>query len=328
MMRNKKLVFLLGGVCLLTALFLSMRLGSQDMSLKEFLLGLFRKSGYERASFVLWTLRFPRAVAAVLAGAGLSVSGLALQNITGNDLAGPNIIGVNAGAGFFVILSMYLFPDLFSLTPIFAFSGAVLSSLFIIALGHRSAYNKSTLILAGVAVTALLNAGISLISLLDTDLLSSYNAFSIGGLSGSKLKEMYLPLGMIFVSFTLLFVFSKDIDAMTLGDDIARNLGVKTGRTRLIVCLSASASAAAVVSFAGLLGFVGLIVPHMARRLFGNGSRISLLGCALLGVIIVLLADTVGRASLPGTEVPVGIVMAIIGVPFFLYLIFRRRRHD
>lgn len=307
------------------AFLMSLRLGSMEMTASEFIKGILRQKGYESASFVLLNLRLPRAAAAYLAGIGLSVAGLTLQNLTGNDLAGPNIIGVNAGAGFLVILSMFFFEDLYRLTPLFAFLGALAAAVLIMAIGGFADYRRGTMILAGVAVTSLLNAGISLISLLDTDILSKYNDFAIGGLYGASMERLALPALMIAVSVICLLILSKDVDALTLGDDIARSVGVNAKRTRFLAAAFASACAGAVVSFAGLLGFVGLMVPHMARRIFGYGTKNALLGSALTGMIIVPLADVMGRSMFKGTEIPVGIVMAFAGVPFFLYLVFRRR---
>lgn len=325
MKRKKWRLTMIGCAVLVVSVMLSVRMGSAGLTSRDFLGGLFRKDGYERITFILYHLRIPRTAAAVLAGIGLSASGLAIQNITGNELAGPNIIGINAGAGFFVIMGMYLFPEFTHILPLLAFFGAFLATVLILLIGGAFHQGKSTIILAGVAVTAFLNAGISLISRLDTDLLPLYNDFAVGGLSACKLIDLIVPAIMIAISFLTLFLYSKDIDVLMLGDGISESLGVKVRASKLAVIIASSASAGAVVSFAGLMGFVGLIVPHMARKLFGIRTRTSLLSCAVLGATVVCFADTLGRSVFPGTEIPVGIVMAFMGVPFFLYLIARRR---
>ncbi len=306
------------------AFVLSLRLGSNHFSWNEIFKGITGCAGFEKVTFVLAELRLPRALSAILAGIGLSISGVALQNITGNDLAGPNIIGVNAGAGFSVILGMYLMPESTLLLPFISFIGAFLTSFIILLIGNTARDRQNTMILAGVAITALLNAGISLISLIDTDILSAYNDFSIGGLAGNDMDALLTPAVMIFISGAILLIFSRDVDAITLGDGIANSVGVNVRVVRFFVVLAASASAGAVVSFAGLLGFVGLIVPHIAKRIFGMKTCTAIIGASLAGAIIVLFADVIGRTIFPGTEVPVGIVMAFVGVPFFVYLIFRR----
>lgn len=324
---KKKNIFIVltGWAVLIFAIILSLRTGSASLSLREFAMGLMGMEGYEKITFVLLNLRLPRAIASVLAGVGLSVSGLALQNITGNDLAGPNIIGVNAGAGFFVIAGMYFLPGNSEALPYLAFIGAFLSTMLILLISGALHHGKSTIILSGIAVTALLNAGISLISRLDTDLLSIYNDFSVGGLGGCEIKRLIVPAIMIFLALMITLFFSKDIDVMMLGDGLSKSLGVNVTFVKWAVLLSASMAAGAVVSFAGLLGFVGLIVPHMVRKIFGVRTKTALLSSALLGAIVVCAADTIGRSAIKGTEIPVGIVMAFAGVPFFLYLIARRR---
>lgn len=309
---------------LFISVILSVRLGSADLEWQEFWNGIMKEQGYERVSFVLWSLRLPRTLAAVLAGVGLSIAGVALQNITGNDLAGPNIIGVNAGAGFFVMMGMYFLPAEIKILPFLAFLGAFSATVTILLIGNTFHSGKNTLILAGVAVTAILNAGISLISRLDTDLVSVYNEFAVGGLNGTGLNELIVPSIFIFGSFIVLFCFSKDMDTLMLGEGISKSLGVNVKLVKWSVILAGSAAAGMVVSFAGLLGFVGLIVPHMARKIFGVKTKETLFFSAVLGAIVVLIADTLGRSLFPGTEIPVGIVMAFLGVPFFMYLIVRR----
>ena len=324
-MKRKKIGWITAGALLVLAIVMSIRIGSSRYTWQEFVGGLFRREGYEKVTFVLYSLRLPRTASAMLAGVGLSISGVALQNITGNDLAGPNIIGVNAGAGFLVIGCMFFRPDWIRFLPAFAFLGAFMTSVIILLIGNTITGKGSAMILAGVAVTALLNAGISLISLLDTDVLSGYTDFSVGGLSGNGFDALLIPLVMIIGSVLVMLVFSEDVDAIMLGGEIAQAVGVNVRVIQLAVILASSAAAGAVVSFAGLLGFVGLMVPHIAKRLFGVRTKMAVLGSSLTGAIIVLFADMVGRTLLPGTEIPAGIVMAFIGVPFFVYLMIRRR---
>ncbi|MBQ8892804.1 MAG: iron ABC transporter permease [Clostridia bacterium] len=327
MKNNQATIRKAGGVALLLLLllcgFFALRLGSAEMDLPAFWAGLTGQSATER--IILYHLRLPRILGAVLAGIGLSVAGLLLQTVTGNDLAGPNIIGVNAGAGLGAILTLFFAPELVLLLPVTAFAGAFLTALLIVAIAARIDTSKATVILAGVAVTALLNAGISLISLLDTDVLASYNHFSIGGLAGIALKQLPLPALLILCCFALALLFAKRIEVLTLGDSIAASLGLRVRPIRIFCLILASASAAAAVSFAGLLGFVGLVVPHMARRM-ARGLRQQLLYAALLGSILVLLADLLGRILTAPSELPVGILLAAIGAPFFFYLLIRRKK--
>ena len=314
------LLLLLGAV-------LSMRFGSTHLSTADFFGGLLKKSGYESASLILLRLRLPRMLAGLFAGAGLALSGTLLQKVTDNPLAAPSVLGINAGAGFFVILAMTLFPTVYTLQPIAAFGGAMLTALCILTLSHKGGLGKVTVMLCGVAFSALFGAGISFLSVLDADVLASYTAFSVGGLQGVTLRELYLPMLMILLCFAGALALSGRLQLFCLGDSLAASLGVSVKRVRLTALILAAASAAAAVSFAGLLGFVGLLVPNLCRKLAKNDTRCELLLSPMVGGILLLLADLVGRLVFTPTEVPVGIFTALLGVPVFLTLLLRRNSH-
>ena len=314
---------LLAGLLLLSCA-LSLRYGSSGMGLKEAISALLGQEGYQTQTLIMYVIRVPRTLGALLAGIGLSVSGVLLQTVTGNDLAAPNIIGVNAGAGFAVIMILYFLPMSYELLPFAAFAGAFATTMVIVAASSRTGRDKTSIILAGIAFTAVLNAAISLLSMLDTDVLSSYNAFSIGGLSGVKTEALAVPAVLIVISLICSLMLSRQLGLLALGDSMAVSLGVNVRRLRLVALLLASPSAAAVVSFAGLLGFVGLVVPHIARRIT-TGVRSVLITSALCGAILVVLADLVGRIIAAPSELPVGIVMSMIGAPFFFVLLLKRR---
>lgn len=314
------LLILLCGTALL-----SLRFGSSAMDSAAFLGALTGRAGYETQSFILASIRLPRVLAGLLAGAGLSVAGVLLQGVTGNDLASPNIIGVNAGAGFAMICFLFFFPTAFHIMPLAAFLGAFLTTLLILGVAKRVGALKSTVILAGIACTSMLSAGISFITLLDEDVLASYNYFSIGGFAGVKPERLAVPAVIILLSVGVALGFSRRIDLLCLGDSMAVSLGVRVRPLRTLCLLCASAAAAAVVSYAGLLGFVGLIVPHMARRLVGGSTLHLLVTSTLLGGILVTAADLLGRTLFAPSELPVGIVMALLGAPFFFWLLLKRR---
>jgi iron complex transport system permease protein len=181
-------------------------------------------------------------------------------------------------------------------------------------------------ILAGIAITALLNAAISFLNLLNSDVLVTYNAFSVGGVSGVLMEDLLVPGVTVAICLVLVCVFWKKIRILCLGDLTAASLGVNVRFLRVFCMVCASASAGAVVSFAGLLGFVGLVVPHIARRLVGGDAKKIILISVPVSATLVLLGDLLGRILLSPTEIPVGIVMALVGAPFFLYVIVRRSR--
>jgi len=309
----------------LLAACLSILFGGAALTPAQVIEGLFGVQN-DTLTAIVRGVRLPRVLAGILAGVGLSVSGLLLQSVTDNALAGPNLIGVNSGAGLSVILLLAFFPALLPILPLAAFLGAFLATLLILCLARRLGGNKTTVILSGVALTAILNAVISFITLLDTDVVSAYNFFSIGGLSGVYLDRLPLPAVLILCSFAGAMLLSRDLEVLRLGDEVANALGVRVAPLRTLALICASASAAAAVSFAGLLGFVGLIVPHAARALVGANVRRALPATALLGGTLVLLSDLAGRTLLSPTEIPVGILMALIGAPFFLFLLIGRNR--
>lgn len=299
--------------------------GSASFSLRQLAGGFLRESGYETEAIILHKLRLPRVAAGMLAGVGLSVAGVLLQTMTNNALASPNVIGVNAGAGFCVILCLCFFPSAFAVLPLAAFIGAFATTLFIVTVSGRAKAPRITLLLAGIACNALLNAGISFLSLLYPDVLVSYSHFSVGGFSGVALEELAVPAVLIAGCLLAALAAAGKANLLCLGDSMAASLGVRVKALRIFCLLLASASAAAVVSFAGLLGFVGLVVPHIARRLVGTELKWLLVASALLGASLTVLSDLVGRALFAPSELPVGIVMACIGAPFFFVLLLRRR---
>lgn len=301
-------------------------LGSTAMDSRGFWQGLLGAPGYETQTIILYTIRLPRVLAAAVAGAGLSLSGLLLQKVTDNDLASPNIIGVNSGAGFAVILLLMFYPRAVYSLPGAAFLGAFLTSLFIAAASEKIGGGRAAVILAGVAVTALLNAGISFISLLDADVLTAYNYFSIGGVAGVRLRSLPVPAVVIALCFMAAMAAAGKIDLLCLGDGMAASLGLRVRRLRLLCLILASAAAGAAVSFAGLLGFVGLAAPHMAKKLAGSGTRQQLWASVQLGAVLVVLGDLAGRTLFAPSELPVGIMMALVGAPFFFGLLMSKRR--
>ena len=306
---------------------LSLRFGSAEMTNAEFFGGLLGSRGFETERIILLSLRLPRILAAIVAGAGLSVSGVILQSVTGNELASPNIIGVNAGAGFFMVLLLFFAPQAVYLRPFAAFVGAFLTTLFILSAASKGQFSKTTVILCGVAITAVLNAGISFLTYLNPDVLMDYNFFSVGGVGGTQAKELLLPTLAVGFCVLVTLALSKKIDILCLGDSLANSLGVNVKILRVVCLAVAGLSAASAVSFAGLLGFVGLVVPHIARKITDGSVGEMLKVSVLIGAILVVTADLIGRIVFAPSEIPVGVVMAFVGAPFLLYIVIRRSKN-
>jgi iron complex transport system permease protein len=276
------------------------------------------------AGLILLQIRLPRVAAGILAGVGLSASGVLLQCVTANPMAGPNIIGINSGAGLGTIVMLSLFPTAGGWLSGGAFAGAFAAALVIVAISGRLGSSRTVIVLIGIAVTTLLNAAISFLSLLDEGVLAQYNHFTVGSLRDLHLKELAVPGVIILASLAGALALSGRLSVLCMGDEAAAALGIRVRRLRIAAMVCAAAGAAAVVSFAGLLGFVGLVVPHIARALVGQRPGKMLTVGALAGGILVILADLLGRTLFAPSELPVGILMSLIGAPYFLILLCRR----
>jgi len=291
--------------------------------LAEALLG----RGDTAAGLILWQLRMPRVLAGILAGGGLAAAGVLLQTVTANDLASPNVIGINSGAGLAVILMLTLLPGAGKLVSLGAFFGAFGAACLILAVGRRVGSARGSMLLVGIAVTTVFNGAISFLSLLDEGVLAEYNDFTVGSLKAVRWADLPVPALIVLTAVLLAMMMAAGLDVLRLGDAAASALGIRVKRLRICAMGCAAACAAAVVSFAGLLGFVGLIVPHIARRLVGSRTARLLPASMLTGSILVVLADLMGRTLFSPSELPVGILMSLIGGPYFLYLLLGRARH-
>ncbi len=279
------------------------------------------------AQNILLNVRLPRVAAAVLAGAALAVAGVIIQGVLDNPLASPNIIGINSGAGLFVLLSASLFPQLLWLPPLAAFVGALVSAaiIFVIAAGANT--SRLTVVLAGIAVTAVFGAGMNTILIVDSDAYVASSTFLVGGFhSGIRFDQLLLPACAIVPGVLLALFVSGKLNIMALGDQTAHSLGMHVVLTRMLLLALAAVLAGAAVSIAGLLSFVGLIIPHLMRFFVGHDNRIVAPLSALTGAMFVVACDMCARVMFAPYEIQVGIIMAFLGGPFFIYLILRNRR--
>ena len=295
---------------------LSLLLGASTLSPGEILSSLLDPAS--TGARILLHVRLPRLCGTLLAGAALAAAGAILQSVLGNPIASPNVIGVNAGAGFAVALCT-------ALAPAAAFLGALAAVLLVFFLARATGASRTTLILSGVALNSLLNAGTDAVTTLFPDVLVGSLSFRVGGVAGLTLERLAFPAVYIGVGLLAALLLSHDMDVLSLGDETARSLGLRVQATRFLLLGTAAALAGAAVSFAGLLGFVGLIVPHAARFLVGGEARRLLPASILLGAAFLTLCDVAARLLFAPYELPVGIVMSFLGCPFFLYLLIRRK---
>ncbi len=271
----------------------------------------------------IWNIRLPRMLLAALAGINLAVSGSILQGVMMNPLADPGIIGISSGAGLFGVFILVVRPDLIQLVPVSAFVGAMLAAGLIYILAWKQGIQPMRIILAGVAVSALFSAGLSATLVFFSDRVHGALAFMNGSFSARSWQEVQLILPYTVGGLCASLLLIKPLNILILGDSTARSLGLNVERTRLLSTALAALLAASAVSVAGLLGFVGLIVPHTIRLLCGNDYKSLIPGSALLGAALLMFCDTLARTIFSPREIPVGIIMSILGVPFFLYLLRR-----
>lgn len=272
---------------------------------------------------VIWSIRLPRTLVAALVGVNLALSGAILQGVMRNPLADPHIIGVSSGAGLLGIIILILFPQAWPLLTPAAFVGASVAAAIIYLLAWKQGVQPVRIILAGVAVSAFLGSGISALLTFYSDRVNGALVFLVGGLAAKSWPELQMMLPYSFAGVALALAGSVHLNLLSLGDSNARGLGLKVETTRLVLTAVATLLAASAVSVVGLLGFVGLIVPHSARLLIGSDYRLLLPASALLGAAVVTVCDTLARLMFAPIELPVGIILGALGAPFFLYLLRR-----
>lgn len=320
---KKKYMLVLFVFLFILSYFISLGNGAAKIPIGEIVRAIFSEENNVNRQ-VIWNVRLPRTILAGLVGICLSLSGAILQGVMRNPLAGPNIIGVSAGAGFAALLLLILFPEFYFLAPGGAFAGALLATLFIYTLAWKDGALPTRLILAGVAVSSLLNAGINALMTFYPDRVAGVISFMVGGLSATTWIQVKMILPYISIGIMAVLFLPTKLNVLALGDEVATGLGLSVEKTRFLFIILSSLLAGAAVSAVGLLGFVGLMVPHIARFFIGSDYRYLFPASIFLGGTIVMLCDTVARVMFAPMEIPVGIIMSALGAPFFLYLLRRR----
>ncbi len=285
----------------------------------------------ERWGAIVWQVRLPRVLLAGLVGATLAYSGTTYQGIFRNPLAEPYLLGVAAGAGLgatLIIISplAYSFGPLSAVPPA-AFAGAIVAVAITYLLARVGpVVPVTTLILSGVAVGSIAGAAISYLMLTNGDRALPVLSWLLGGFNSASWPRVWLLLPYTAIAALVIFPFARTLNVLQLNEEQARQLGVNVEAVKLTLLVAASLATAAAVAVSGIIGFVGLVVPHVTRLLWGADHRRLLPLSALLGASFLILADLVARTASPPTEIPVGIITALIGAPFFLYLLRRQRR--
>ena len=316
-------ILLLAGICLGAGI-VSLCVGSTALSLSQVLQAL-SGSGEGTARSIVLYARLPRTLAALLCGSALAAGGVIIQGVLGNPLAGPNIIGVNAGAGLGALFCSVLLPTSLMAVPAAAFAGALGACLLVYGLAQRTGASRITLVLAGVAISSMLSACIDALSILFPEAALGANSFLIGRLKGVTVEALAVPAILTVLAVLCAFTLSYELDLLTLGDEVAQSLGLSAKPARNLLLVLAAVLCGSAVSFAGLVGFVGLLVPHAARFLVGSEHKYLLGASLFLGAALVTVCDLLSRVLFAPFDLPVGILLSLLGGPFFLWLLFKQR---
>ena len=318
-------VMLTGILLLILLMAAGITAGTAEVSMQEIVdiaMGAIHTENYT----IIYHLRMPRVLCGALAGANLALAGCILQGMLRNPLADPGIIGVTAGAGLAAMALMLVAPELTSLVPFAAFGGALaaVTAVFLLAWDHG--VHPLRMILAGVALAAFFGGGQTALSVFYAERIQGTVTWLAGGFGGAGWQHarMILPYSLVGI-FAALCSYRR-LNALQLGDEVASSLGIDVQKSRVFLIILSALLAGSAVSVAGLLGFVGLIVPHIMRLTVGSDFEFLLPTSAIFGVLLLVGADTAARTIFNPIEVPVGIFLSFLGAPFFLYLLKRRLR--
>ncbi len=325
---NVRICVLLTFIVLLLAL-LNVRIGAAPIPWREFMFAWLGQ-GDTDLSYIILNYRLPRTVLAVLAGAGLSVSGLVAQSVLRNPLASPDTLGISSGAALGAVITVMLIPVQYQhpfLTSIAAFAGGSLGAIVVYLLSYKNGLDPVRLALVGIAASA---CGSTLVQLLITRSSTGTQTALLwlnGSLWGRTWEQVLQIFPLIILLIPMIWLLARTMDVLALGDASSRGLGIRLEPMRLVLLAAAVLLASSSVSSVGMIGFVGLTAPHIARKLMrGAHHRAAIPAAALTGALIMLLADVIGRMLMPPIEFPAGLVTSIIGAPYFLMLLWRESR--
>lgn len=331
------LLFLLSGTILY-----AVAVGTVSISLPE-ILAIFRRqfftelsSQYDLNHYIVWQIRLPRIAAAVVTGVALAMGGVIMQAIFRNPLASPYTLGVSSGASFGAALAIVLGSSLFgvklaqsaqTLIAVNAFLFGCLSLAFVYTVAQIRAGSTTVLLLAGVALSSLFGAGVSALSYFsNNEALRNLTVWLMGGFWGVNWSALTILTPITLLALLVLTLHAWELNAIGSGEEVAETLGVDVKRVHLVTLITVTLAASAAIAFSGVIGFIGLVAPHITRSFMGADNRYLISGSALMGGLMLLAADTIARTIIAPTEIPVGIITALFGAPFFLYILVTREQ--
>ena len=330
--RQRILMFSLsGGLLFLFALY-SIHSGVVSIStrdiLEAFRAGITGKSSRLSTGHfsIIWDIRIPRVIMSIFSGAALSIGGVGMQGILRNPLVSPYTLGVSSAAAFGASLAIVIFSAAVIIPMAFLFS--LLAVSFVLILANVKGLKSESLILAGIAVMYAFSSGVSLLQYLATkDQLTQIVFWLMGSLSSTTWKQVGFVSAVFVLIYPVLFRLSWHLNIMSSGTEAARSMGTHPERVMTLMIITVTLMTAVIVSFTGVIGFVGLAAPHIARLIFGSEHRVLFPSAALIGAVILLFSDTVARTLLGNTEIPIGIISSLIGVPFLISILVNKQRN-
>lgn len=335
MLRKLLLLALLGALLTLAAGVAVMK-GSADVPVRELWSMITGSAADEMNVYIVVEVRLPRIVMAMMTGISLAAAGVIMQALLRNPLADPFTLGVSSGASFGAALAIVAGASAFGINLVHsgqwlialnAFMFGCLAVLAVYGISRLKSSSTAVLLLAGVAIGQLFAAGVSALKYFsDNEALKDLVVWLMGGFWGSKWTVLQLLMPLIAVSVAVLMKYAWDLNTLSLGEEVARTLGVKVKRMRCICLLIVTLMVSTTIAFTGIIGFIGLVAPHISRMIIGTDYRYLLPCSCLTGALLLLLSDTVARLLLSPIEIPVGIVTAFFGAPFFVYLLVTKRR--
>lgn len=322
MKKSKILLIILSLVLLIASILLSLKLGSIDITFKELITGLFSGSNESNIG-IIKDLRVPRVIAGVLVGANLAIAGVLLQSVIRNPLADPYITGISSGACMVTVFLMVCVPSVTTLRPLFGFLGGLVCCSIIYFMSYKKGLSPIRIVLAGAACNALLTGLSSMITISSGLGASNIQKWMMGSLATVTWSNVYILICYSIIGIVGAMLLSKICNILVLGNKNTKSLGFNAELYMCIVTVVAVFLASVSTSIAGLVSFVGLVVPHICRMIIGSNHKLLIPFSGIVGGVLVLLCDTVGRMAMKPYEIPVGIVTCIVGAPFFLYLLRR-----
>ena len=333
--QRKKILLVLGGILLMIVLAIyDLSIGAYNLSFTDVYRIIFERLLDWNASkttpvMVVWDLRMPRILTAIIAGAGLAIGGAAMQSMLKNPLADPYTTGISAGASFGVTIAILLGFTIINGSAgiiISAFIFSLIPTAFILFLSKVRRTPPTMMILAGIAIMYIFNAGVSYLMLhADPNGAAAVFNWTVGTLDRVSWKTLPAMLAVVFAGSAAIMYLSRQLNAINSGDAFAKSIGINVERLKIIILLLVSLVAAAVVSFTGTIGFIGIVAPHIARILVGSDNKFLIPSAALCGAMLLLISDVISHSMGPST-IPVGIVTAFIGGPLFIYLILKQKK--